>query len=101
MMIEVTSLETIPIGEVRAFQIQDREIAIYRLSEQELRASDNRCTHEYASLSDGIIWGRTIECPLHGAIFSLDDGVALAPPAERNLQMFKVSIIAGKICVEL
>lgn len=100
-MIEVAPLDDIPVGEVRAFRVKDREIAVYRLSETEVRASDNRCTHEFACLSDGLIWGRVIECPLHGGQFSLDDGAPLAGPVETRLEMFEVSVIAGKVCVKV
>jgi nitrite reductase/ring-hydroxylating ferredoxin subunit len=100
-MIEVASLEDVPVGEARGFRVRDREIAVYRLSENEVRASDNRCTHEYACLSDGLIDGRTIECPLHGGRFDLDSGAALGPPVERDVEMFEALIVGGKICVKL
>lgn len=100
-MIEVAPLEAVPVGEARAFTVKGREIAVYRLSETEVRASDNRCTHEYACLSDGLIWDGAIECPLHGGRFSLADGKALCAPVEVDLEMFEAAVIGGKICVRL
>lgn len=100
-MIEVARLEDIPIGEARSFEVAGREIALYRLSEHEVRASDNRCTHEQACLADGLIHDRTIECPLHGGRFSLDDGAALAGPVEVGLEMLAVTVREGAVWVRL
>lgn len=57
-------------------------------------AVSNICTHAYARLSEGSV-GNEIECPLHGARFSLN-GKVLSPPASEDLKVYKV-IIEGDI----
>ena len=64
-------------------------------------ALDDTCTHEEASLSEGFIEGRTVECPLHGATFSLSEGTALSLPATTDIRTYPVLVEAGDVLVEL
>lgn len=49
-------------------------------------ALDDECTHGAASLSDGWIEDGAVECPAHGARFSLCTGKVLALPATRPVR---------------
>lgn len=82
-------------------RVRDREIAIYRLATGELRASDNRCTHEDASLADGWLDGGVIECPLHGGRFDLATGRGLCSPIVDPLEVFPVKVMDGRIAVAI
>ena len=84
------------VGEVR-----DDEALAVTLGEQQIAvvmvggtyyAIANVCTHEYACLSDGLIEGEEIECPLHQARFHIPTGKALTEPAIVDLRTFKVKI---------
>ena len=74
------------------------DIAIYRL-EGELYASDDICTHAYASLADGFIEDGQVECPLHGACFDIKTGKALTAPAAVDLDCYPVKIEGDQILV--
>jgi len=74
------------------------DIAIYRL-EGTLYATDDICTHAYASMSDGFIEEGQIECPLHGACFDIKTGKALTAPASIDLKTFPVKVEGGKVLV--
>src|SRR5437868_12960756 len=52
-------------------------------------ATDESCTHAYASLVDGYIDGEEVECSLHGARFSIPTGEVLAEPATENLATYR------------
>ncbi len=75
-----------------------REIAISNLA-GEFYATDDICSHAYASMSDGYIEGDQIECPLHGACFEIKTGKAMTPPANRDLDIFPVKLDGDTIMV--
>ena len=58
------------------------------------------CTHALESLSGGWVEGDRIECPRHGAAFSLRSGEALTPPAIRPLPTFAVEVRDGRVLVD-
>ncbi len=64
-------------------------------------AIENRCTHEAAELSDGVVEGEEIVCPLHGARFSIVTGAVTAPPAYENLRTFPVRVTDGWVEVNV
>jgi nitrite reductase (NADH) small subunit len=57
----------------------DREIAIFNLGDRFL-AVDNRCPHKGGPLSDGIVSGATVVCPLHAWKVNLETGSVLNTP---------------------
>ena len=64
-------------------------------------ATDDLCTHEDASLSEGYIDGTTIECPLHQGVFCLKTGKALQAPVEKDVRILPVRVEGSKILVQV
>jgi len=64
-------------------------------------ATENQCTHEVASLSEGYIDGTTVECPLHQGVFCLKTGKALAAPAEKPVRTFPVKVEDGSVYIQV
>jgi len=85
-------------GEAKQVVIGKKEIAIYNL-DGKFYATDDICTHAYASLADGYIEGDKIECPLHGGAFVISTGKACAPPCTEDLKVYPVKIENGQIMV--
>ena len=85
-------------GEAIQVIVGKKEIAIYNL-EGEYYATDDICTHAYASLADGYVEGDSIECPLHGGCFSIKTGKALTPPVTEDLKVYEVKIDGEDILV--
>lgn len=85
-------------GSVIRVQAAGRAIALYNLG-GDFYATDEICTHAYASLADGFIDGEAIECPLHGATFSIKTGAALTSPAVEPLATYPVLIEGEDILV--
>ena len=54
-------------------------IAIFRNGEDKLFALLDRCPHRGGPLSQGIVYGDRVACPLHGWSIELGDGCAVAP----------------------
>ena len=53
--------------------------AIFRTSDDEVFALDDRCPHKGGPLSQGLIYGKRVACPLHNWQIDLESGEALAP----------------------
>jgi nitrite reductase (NADH) small subunit len=52
-------------------------IGVFRTGEGSLFALIDRCPHKQGPLSDGIVHGRAVACPLHNWVISLETGRAL------------------------
>jgi nitrite reductase (NADH) small subunit len=64
----------IPVGEGRAYAVDGRQIAVFRLRDGSLRALDAVCPHRGGPLADGLTDSRIVVCPLHGFVYDLATG---------------------------
>ena len=96
----VCGLAEVPPGTAKRVIADDREIAIFNV-DGELYATDDICSHEEASLSDGEIDGHVVECPLHGARFDVRTGKPLSLPAVVPVKTFPVRVVDDKVEVEI
>ncbi len=94
----VAEVDEIDDDEPRQVLVGKRIIALYKVG-RVFYATDDTCTHEFASLSDGYIEGDTIECPLHQARFHIPTGKVLDLPAEDDLATYPVRVEDGLIYV--
>lgn len=63
----------------RTFQLDETEVAVFRLSDGGVRVVENRCPHKNGKLSEGMVCGEVVHCPLHDWRINLNDGKAEAP----------------------
>ncbi len=75
----VAALEDIPRLGARVIRRADGDIAVFRNTEDEVFALRDKCPHKGGPLSQGIVHGRHVTCPLHGWNVALFDGEAVAP----------------------
>jgi nitrite reductase (NADH) small subunit len=73
--LRVARQETIPIREGRSVFVEGRQIALFNLGDRFL-ATENRCPHQGGPLSDGIVTGNLVVCPLHSWKINLETGEA-------------------------
>lgn len=71
--VRVTQCENIPLREGRSVRIDAHEIAIFNLGGR-FFAIDNACPHKGGPLSEGIVSGNAIVCPLHAWKVDLESG---------------------------
>ena len=67
-------VEAIPVGEGRAYAVGDVQIAVFRLRDGTLRATQARCPHAGGPLADGQLDPSAVVCPLHLRAFAFADG---------------------------
>lgn len=96
----ITPIENIPLREGRAITVGDREIAIFRLENRCLTV-ENKCPHRGGPLSDGIISGAAVVCPLHGRRFDLESGMAVRASEPACIATFPTRVENGIIFVNL
>ena len=72
------------------------DIAIFRTAQDEVFALHDKCPHKNGPLSQGIVHGKRVTCPLHGWNIGLDDGQAVAP-AVGSCGKFEVKVEQGEV----
>ena len=76
--VEICALGDIPARGCRVVQIERGQIAVFRTADDAVFALENRCPHKGGPLSEGIVHGRWVTCPLHNWV------IGLAILGERN-----------------
>jgi 3-phenylpropionate/trans-cinnamate dioxygenase ferredoxin component len=66
-----------------------------------VRAVHDVCSHERWSLADGLVFGGTVECSLHGSSFDLETGAPGSLPATAPVPTFAVQVDAGTVAVDV
>ena len=94
--IEIGSLNDIAIKGARVVKHAGGDIAIFRTSQDEVYALDNKCPHKGGPLSDGIVHGCRITCPLHNWVLELKTGKAVAPD-EGEAKIWPVKVEDGMV----
>ena len=104
--IEIGSLGDIPKQGARVVRTKDGDIAVFRTADDEVFALRDRCPHKGGQLSQGIVYGNKVACPLHDWKISLDTGLAVAPdegcaaryPVRREGDVVFLSLVPEEGC---
>jgi nitrite reductase (NADH) small subunit len=67
----------IPLRGARCVATPQGRIAVFRTVENRFFAIEDRCPHKGGPLSQGIVHGAQVTCPLHNWVISLETGMAL------------------------
>src|SRR3990170_6178222 len=74
--IKIGSLNDIPRRGARCVVTPRGRIAVFRTGDDKVFALDDRCPHKGGPLSQGIVHGASVTCPLHNWVISLETGRA-------------------------
>lgn len=74
--INIAALDDIPVRGARIVKTHVGCVAVFRTSEDEVFAINDACPHKAGPLSDGIVHGKSVTCPLHNWVISLETGEA-------------------------
>ena len=76
--IDVGPLSAIPMRGARTVPVAGgEEVALFRTGDNQVFALVNRCPHKNGPLSQGIVHGHAVSCPLHNWRISLATGEAM------------------------
>ncbi len=96
--IAVTDTHLVPLNEGKRVLCGSHEVALFNLG-GEYRAIDNRCPHKAGPLSDGIVAGKSVYCPLHNWKIGLENGCAQSG-GEGQVKVYPVKVIGEKVYVD-
>jgi len=97
---KVVALHDIPKLGSRLVRSAKGEIAIFRTEDDRVFALHNSCPHKGGPLSQGIVYGDKVACPLHNWRISLVDGQA-EEPDEGHTACFAVKVENDEVYLEI
>jgi nitrite reductase (NADH) small subunit len=93
----VLSLDDIPVLGARVVEgAAVGPVALFRTEDDHVFALRDRCPHKGGPLSQSIVYGHRVTCPLHGWNIGLEDGQAVAPD-QGCAKHFSVKVAQGKV----
>ena len=96
----ICTLADIPVlGARRVARSSGSDVAIFRNAEDKVFALLDRCPHKGGPLSQGIVFGESVACPLHNWTIGLDDGCAKAPDQGCTTK-FAVKVDGGQVFLD-
>lgn len=98
--IEVGAVDDIPRRGARVVKTARGDIAVFRTADDRVFALDDRCPHKAGPLSQGIVHGHSVTCPLHNWVIGLEDGAAQGADSGCT-RAIPVKLQKGKILLRL
>lgn len=97
--IAVGQLADIPTQGSRVVEHDGKRIALFRTADDQVHALIDRCPHKGGHLSQGMVCGGRVTCPMHGWHIDLASGEAVAPDVGKA-HTLAVRVEAGAVYVE-
>ena len=80
--------------------VPEGRVAVFRTDEDQVFALENRCAHRGGPLSEGIVHGGAVTCPLHNWVYDLATGKAMGAD-EGEVRTYPVRVIDGRVLIAL
>lgn len=97
----ICAVEDIPLlGARRVQRAKGPQVALFRTTADEVFALLDRCPHKAGPLSQGIVFGTAVACPLHNWTIELATGCAREPD-EGSTPRFTVRIEKGQVLLNV
>ena len=97
---DVGALDQIPRLGARVVRTPRGCIAVFRTEDDRAFALEDRCPHRGGPLSQGIVHGTSVTCPLHNWVLSLETGEAQGADVGRTLAL-PLRVEAGRLLIDL
>ena len=97
---DILELNDIPRLGARVVRHGELNIAVFRTDDDEVFALEDRCPHKGGPLSQGIVHGKKVTCPMHNWNIELDSGCAVAPD-QGCAREFPVKLEGSRVWVDL
>ncbi|WP_378944132.1 nitrite reductase small subunit NirD [Paracoccus sp. R86501] len=96
---DIGALDAIPERGARVVRTHLGCVAIFRTVDDQVFAIDDSCPHKGGPLSEGIVHGRSVTCPLHGMVLRLDTGLAQGADTG-SVATYPVRVEGGRILLD-
>lgn len=97
--IDIGALEDIPAQGARLVRTAQGCIAVFRTADDRVFALDDRCPHKGGPLSEGIVHGDRVTCPLHNWVFDLNTGTAQGAD-EGAVRTYALRLEGGRVLID-
>lgn len=97
--LDIGALEDIPVRGARLIKTKRGCIALFRTGDDQVFAVDDTCPHKGGPLSEGIVHGASVTCPLHNWVFSLETGLSEGPDAG-HIGTYPVRVEKGRLQID-
>ena len=98
--VPICQVQDIPVlGARRVNRSQGTAVALFRAADDHVFALLDSCPHKGGPLSQGIVFGHSVACPLHNWTIGLADGCAKAPD-EGCTTPFTVNVEEGMVSLD-
>lgn len=98
--VKVAKTAEVASGQGKMVEVGGKKIALFNVAGT-FYAIDDTCTHRGGPLSEGVLDGKQVTCPWHGAIFDVTTGEVLGPPAPKGVARYNVRVEGENIEVEI
>jgi len=96
---EVCAVKDIPKRGAVRVEHRAKKIALFKSANDVIRALEDKCPHKGGPLSDGIVHGDCVTCPLHNWDINLETGAAMGAD-EGRVATFSVRVDDGSVYLE-
>ena len=96
--IDIGAIDDIPLRGARKIKTALGCVALFRTGEAEVFATTDSCPHKGGPLSEGIVHGQSVTCPLHNWVFDLNTGQAQGE--EGVISTYLARVEAGRILID-
>jgi nitrite reductase (NADH) small subunit len=96
--IDVGKITDIPLLGARCVKLGLLSVAVFRAEADRIFALEDKCPHKKGPLSQGIIHGDCVTCPLHNWIIDLKTGAAIGTDNGKTMSI-PVKVEAGRILI--
>ena len=97
--IDIGALEDVAERGARLVKTPAGCVAVYRTGPDEVYATTDRCPHKGGPLSEGIVHGTKVTCPLHNRVFSLETGEAQGAD-EGQIATYPIRVENGRLLLD-
>jgi nitrite reductase (NADH) small subunit len=98
---KICTLGDVPVLGARVVDSEAHgRIAVFRSASDEVFAVLDKCPHKAGPLSQGIVHGNTVTCPLHSWKIQLEDG-QVVPPDVGCVKHFATRVTNGEVFLAL
>ncbi|MGB0658849.1 MAG: nitrite reductase small subunit NirD [Mangrovicoccus sp.] len=99
MWMDIGALNDIPVRGARVVKTAKGCVAVFRTGDDEVYALEDSCPHKGGPLSQGIVHGKSITCPLHNWVFSFETGQAQGAD-EGSVETYAVKVEDGRLLLD-
>lgn len=98
--VKVAAVTEVAPGGAKLVEVEGHTLALFNVGGT-FYAIDNTCTHVGGPLAEGTVEGEEVECPWHGARFSVKTGKVLNPPAGSDVKAYPVRVSGSDVEIEI